>query len=137
MLSAKVVGLSNIDLSEPRPFEIPFQVVLQAEKHRVGEHATARLQVRIDSCRFRRILLPVRKFVVISSQQEVHGLSPLLVVSRKTARWRRARLRVAVYAKRPARRSRTCDSGETISTLRRHHQVESRRTYIGPETPSS
>src|SRR5215469_8735852 len=137
MLPAKVVCPSNIGFLEPGPFEIGFQVVLQAKKHRVGEHAATRLKVGIDSCRLRRILLPVRKFVAVSSQQEVHGLFPPSAVLLKTARWRRARRKAGVYAKRPARRSRTCDSGETISILGCHHQVGSHRTYSEPETPSS
>src|SRR5215469_17955808 len=76
MLPAEFVGLGNVGRREPWPFEIGFQVILQAKEHGIGEHAAARFQIGIDPGRFRRILLPMREFVAIGSQQEVHGWFP-------------------------------------------------------------
>ena len=77
MLQAEFVRMGNVGRRKSGSFKIMFQVILQPEKHGIGEHATARLQIGIDAGRLRRILLPVRKFVAIGSQQEVHGLFPL------------------------------------------------------------
>ena len=77
MLPAEFIGLRDVGLSEARAFEILFQVILQTKEDGVGEHSSARFQVGIDPCGMRRILLPVRKFVAVSSQQEVHELLPL------------------------------------------------------------
>src|SRR5207248_11589126 len=98
MLPAKFVSLGDIGWSKPRSFEIGFQVILQAEEHRVREHSAARFQIRVDSGRVWRILLPMREFVAIGSQQEVHGLFHPSVVSKKTARCRRSLRIVEVYA---------------------------------------
>src|SRR5690348_3699343 len=92
MLPAEFIGLDDVGLSKPRAFQISLQVVLQTEEDCIREHSSSRLQVRINPSRLRRILLPMREFVAIGFEQEVHGFSLPSAVSR-TSRLRRARRR--------------------------------------------
>src|SRR5580765_4640018 len=75
MLLAEFVSLRDVGLREPRAFQISLQVILQTEEDGIREHSSSRLQVRINPGRLRWILLPVREFVAIGLEQEVHGLS--------------------------------------------------------------